>query len=722
MAVEYQVEVNFDGRLDGTNVLLLDGTEPTDVVSVKTKLGRSNNAFLYGQTVAGRATVVLRDAVTERKYDPVNTESELFGLLEPNQPIRFRFLRSDGNWRPYWHGYIDDVKYKNGTAFNTVTIKCLGEMERLQQNVSLSLRSGESTGELMKDVMDAADVEYSQNAEDYEGGPVIVQYQVSNQKALNELRKLEVSDGGIIFEQRFGNIARRKENEYDGAQIPIAQVLLDDTAAQGAPFNALRTLPANNNVYVAIGADLDFSRRSIANYIQLQSSVFQPSSSFELWSPANYSVPADDVRGIIGNVDPVTFDSNGRITVPSNLHVPYGYVNQFNTGYPALGLRVDVNWGFDAVYYGEDVSSHSDHLTYWSGLHTGNHADLSFYVSAGMEDSEFRYDGYVGIALTHSQQQRFGSLQRPVVQYTTSRLYAPRGTPVRNRVFVSPPRGIRIMFPSYHYATNTLGTAVSPVRYTVHGLKLYRYTQQTVSITSTDPSSIATYGQRRAEIEGVELTRAHANTFVQRYRKPQALYAVSMLVEDNSFVVDLNIDDRVRVWAIGKHIGDYRISAIENDIGQGSVHIVKWELSPAPTWTPIETLEIEPVLPTSVSASQATNDLLRTSRGFSVEWSDGLNDPRYYGGQAGYLPTAYMKVDAELLNSDGQRKGNLVSLVNQSSSDAAAQSLVGQYTSSTSTNFSVLPVSGDSVRFILTLYDTSGSDIEIRTAGEVSIT
>ena len=83
---------------------------------------------------------------------------------------------------------------------------------------------------------------------------------------------------------------------------------------------------------------------------------------------------------------------------------------------------------------------------------------------------------------------------------------------------------------------------------------------------------------------------------------------------------------------------------------------------------------------------------------------------------------AYMKVDAELLNSDGQRRGNLVSLVNQGAGDAAAQPLIGQYTSSTSTNFSVLPVSGDSVRFILTLYDDSGSDIEIRTAGEVSIT
>ena len=87
-----------------------------------------------------------------------------------------------------------------------------------------------------------------------------------------------------------------------------------------------------------------------------------------------------------------------------------------------------------------------------------------------------------------------------------------------------------------------------------------------------------------------------------------------------------------------------------------------------------------------------------------------------------YLPTAYMKVDAELIGSDRQRKGNLVSLVNQGTGDAEAQPLSTQYTSSTSTNFSVLPVSGDSVRFILTLYDTSGSDIEIRTAGEVSIT
>ena len=725
MAVEYQVEVNFDGRLDGTNVLLLDGTEPTDVVSVKTKLGRSNNAFLYGQTVAGRATVVLRDAVTERKYDPVNTESELFGLLEPNQPIRFRFLRSDGNWRPYWHGYIDDVKYKNGTAFNTVTIKCLGEMERLQQNVSLSLRSGESTGELMKDLMDASDVEYSQNAEDYEGGPVIVQYQVSNQKALNELRKLEVSDGGIIFEQRFGNIARRKENEYDGAQIPIAQVLLDDTAAQGAPFNALRTLPANNNVYVAIGADLDFSRRSIANYIQLRSSIYQPGSTPEIWQPTNYRVPADDIRGPLDNpVQSISFDSNAAILVPTNLATPDGYPNSFNRAYTARGLRVVVNWGFDAAYYGVDASSQL-HLTAWTGLTVSNHEHRRFFVSAAMEDSEFTYNGRTdsGANIGHTQQNIVNRRSHPLVWYTQYWI-GPAGTTTRNRVFDTPPRSIRIMFPTYFYDDNGNANGFPPsrVRYTIDGLKLYRYTQQTVSITSTDPSSIATYGQRRAEIEGVELTRSHANTFVQRYRKPQALYAVSMLVEDNSFVVDLNIDDRVRVWAIGKHIGDYRITAIENDIGQGSVHIVKWELSPAPTWTPIETLEIEPVLPTSVSASQATNDLLRTSRGFSVEWSDGLNDPRYYGGQAGYLPTAYMKVDAELLNSDGQRKGNLVSLVNQSSSDAAAQPLIGQYTSSTSTNFSVLPVSGDSVRFILTLYDDSGSDIEIRTAGEVSIT
>ena len=692
MAVEYQVEVNYDGRATGDNLLLLDGSDTTDVVSVRTKLGRSNNAFLYGQTVAGRATVVLRDAITERKYDPLNSESELFGRLEPNQPIRFRFLRSDGNWRPFWHGYIDDVKYKNGRAFNTVTIKCMGEIERLQQSISISRQSGKTIGDLMKLVMDAADADYSSGATDYEGGATIVQYIAENVKALDELRRLETSDGGIIFEQRFGNIARRKTEEYNEPQIPAAHVMLDTTAPSGARLNALRTLPANAHRFNAVGAELDFSRRSIANSITIRSTRYAPSETVSTFDAGEYTV-TDDQRG-----------------EPFRRFYLWRQVGTFAGLREVRGRLVNISWGYDIEY--RPVQPRNTAGVDWSYLFT------PLYYAGGSR--EFYNAPILGgqVSSSFSRSTVDASDGRDYVHmYAPALVFAIDGTDGRRlddsgAYYNGPAASARLWLPGV-----SAGTATHDIT-----LNFHRYTQQTSTISVSDQPSIDTYGLRKANIQGIDLSASIMNTLLQRYRKPQALYAVSVLVEDNTFNWDLNIDDRVRVWGKGSFLGDYRITSIENDISQGAVHIVKWELSPSPEWTPIDTLSVSPDLPSSVSASQATTQLLRTTRTFSITWDDGLNDPRYYGGQSGYLPTAYMKVDAELLDSDGQRRGNLVSLVNQGAGDATAQPLGGLYTSSTSKNFPLLPAAGNSVRFILTLYDSSGSDIEIRTAGEVSIT
>ena len=689
MAVEYQVEVAF-GTDD--NLLLLDGTASTDVVSVKTKLGRSNNAFLYGQTVAGRADVIIKDSVIDRKYDPANADSELFGRLEPNKTIRFRFLRSDGNWRPFWQGYIDDVKYKNGIAFNTLTLKCMGEIERLQQTISISRQSGKTVGELMKLVMDEADAEYSLGTTDYEGGATIVQYIAENVKALDELRRLETSDGGIIFEQRFGNIARRKSEEYNEPQIPISHVMLDTTAPSGARLNALRTLPANTYRFNAIGAELDFSRRSIANSISIRSTRYAPSEAVSTYDAGEYTVTDDQRRE------------------PYRQFYLWRQVGTFAGLREVRGRLVNITWGYD-IEYRPVRPSNSPGVDYTYLFWPLFYADGSreFYnapILGGQASSTFSRS-----TVDASDGRDYAHMYAPALVFDSDGADG-RRLDDSGATYNGPATGSRLWLPGI-----SAGTATHDIT-----LNFHRYTQQTSTISVSDQPSIDTYGLRKADIQGIDLSSSIMNTLLQRYRKPQALYAVSILVEDNEFNWDSNIDDRVRVWGKGSFLGDYRITSIENDIGQGAVHIVKWELAPAPEWTPIETLDMSPELPTSVSASQATTQLLRTTRSFSITWSDGLNDPRYYGGMSDYLPTAYMKVDAELLNSDGQRKGNLVSLVNQPSSDAAAQPLAAQYTSSTSKNFSVLPVSGDSVRFILTLYDTSGSDIEIRTAGEVSIT
>jgi hypothetical protein len=191
------------GRLDENP---LDGAiafrDVTDgVVSVSTGRGRSRD---LDRTSAGVVSVEWRNE--DRRFDPLNTDSDLRAYTVPRKPVR---VLADGT--AVFTGLIDDWNFSyslNGESIATVDGS--DAFSLFAREVTSGSAVQELSGARIERVLDEAIIPWPQLERDIEDGNATLAAGELEGNALTYLQRIEESESGLIFMTKDGKFGFRE--------------------------------------------------------------------------------------------------------------------------------------------------------------------------------------------------------------------------------------------------------------------------------------------------------------------------------------------------------------------------------------------------------------------------------------------------------------------------------------------------------------------------------
>ena len=199
----YKLEIDWDasGTLDGGNE---DVT--SDLVRVRTTHGRISSNPLAGEASAGVLVAELLN--NDDKYNSFNSSSPLSGDLLPGRTVKLSMTAPTAG--TLWQGKIASITPSvKWPSSKRVTIKAVGPLADLVgAKVRMSLASSQATGDIIDDILDAADYPSGASYRDIDTGTVTVPvfYPSNERDALGLCRELEASESGWLRETRDGKI------------------------------------------------------------------------------------------------------------------------------------------------------------------------------------------------------------------------------------------------------------------------------------------------------------------------------------------------------------------------------------------------------------------------------------------------------------------------------------------------------------------------------------
>ena len=171
--------------------------------------GRGRNSFFDGFS-AGSATVVFDN--NDRRLDPVNTSSPLYGELYPGRQFSL-FLSQDNATATVFSGYVDTWEYNytlEGDA--TVTVQVIDAFSYLQNVIISSISAPEeSSGARVRRVLANIGWPVSRQAVD-NGYSTLAAENIAGVSVLEYLSKVAQSEFGQFYIDRLGTLTFKARN------------------------------------------------------------------------------------------------------------------------------------------------------------------------------------------------------------------------------------------------------------------------------------------------------------------------------------------------------------------------------------------------------------------------------------------------------------------------------------------------------------------------------
>lgn len=208
------------------------------ISSVSISYGRDQDRQLSPSAVGNASYSVIN---TSRRYSPENTESALYGTLNPARDVKMA-VAWNGVQYPLFRGRLDDYNVKTDFADRTVDFTFLDGMAVLQ-GVKLSTGVYESmrTGQLVDTILDLAGWTGPRDLDD--GATVVKFWWAEGTDALSAIQELvesegppaiayQAPDGTFVFRDRHHRLLRT-QSLASQATYAASEIACDSPAATG---------------------------------------------------------------------------------------------------------------------------------------------------------------------------------------------------------------------------------------------------------------------------------------------------------------------------------------------------------------------------------------------------------------------------------------------------------------------------------------------------------
>lgn len=224
-----------DSLLDGADVLPAGDVAPIDITgdvrSIKIERGR---AYDLDEFQAGRCSIEFNNA--DRKYDPANTESELYGNIEPRKTIEVVATVSGVEY-PLFYGYSErwtvDYREQNLPLAGVQVADALGILARQDLPGIAAAHSGDLAGARVVRILDRDEVDFPADLRDIDTGLTTFGDTTLGTNAAVYLQKAAQSEGGDLYVTSSGMLRFEQRNTPIGA---VQAVFSDDGDSASVPY------------------------------------------------------------------------------------------------------------------------------------------------------------------------------------------------------------------------------------------------------------------------------------------------------------------------------------------------------------------------------------------------------------------------------------------------------------------------------------------------------
>lgn len=223
-----------DSVLDGTDILPAGSTAPIvlgDVRSITIDRGRTHD---LDEFKPGECIIEFNN--DDRRYDPANTDSELYGNIEPRKVIEV-VATANGVDTVLFHGYVRrwtvDYTDQNLPLAGVVVTDALGILARQDLPDIAAAYSGDLAGERLARILDRSDVAFSDDLRDIDTGLTVFGDTTLGTTASQYLQLIAQSEGGDLFVTAGGVLRFKERNSPIG---DVQAVFSDDGDAGSIPY------------------------------------------------------------------------------------------------------------------------------------------------------------------------------------------------------------------------------------------------------------------------------------------------------------------------------------------------------------------------------------------------------------------------------------------------------------------------------------------------------
>lgn len=211
------------------------------LLSLEWARGRDFASQLTGRSISGRLRATLNNESED--YSPFNTASPLYGNLLPGRPVRIR--ASSGSFpytfpimfeRTIWQGFLlaAPMPAPSVRGLRTASLEAIGPLGYINdQDVNVPMVTSIGAGAVIDDILDAAG--WPAGSRDIDAGQTTIARFWGNGKAVNLLRKVELTEAGFVLETKAGLIAFEDRHHRLSGDYLVSQATFSD--APGASIS-----------------------------------------------------------------------------------------------------------------------------------------------------------------------------------------------------------------------------------------------------------------------------------------------------------------------------------------------------------------------------------------------------------------------------------------------------------------------------------------------------
>lgn len=247
-----------DSLLDGTDVLPAGATAPITLDGVRIIDISRGRAHDLDEFQAGRCAIEFNN--DDRRYDPANTDSDLYGSIEPRKVIEVVAVVNSVEYHLFY-GYAErwtvDYSDQNLPLAAVTAVDALGIFARQDLPEISAAHTGDLAGARIERVLDRAEVAFPDDRRDIDAGLTVFGDTTYGINAASYLQLAAQSEGGDLFVTSDGMVRFKERNSPvgavqavfsdDGDAASIAYLTIDQDASDSLIYNRITTAGTTGN-------------------------------------------------------------------------------------------------------------------------------------------------------------------------------------------------------------------------------------------------------------------------------------------------------------------------------------------------------------------------------------------------------------------------------------------------------------------------------------------